>query len=74
MAITSRRASSRFILIPLICTNTANFRNGGPDTNERLQIRGLVEISDKPPEGGEPYYGITTAGKVEWHRLSTKSD
>lgn len=51
-----------------------NFRNGGPDTNERLQIRGLVEISDEPPEGRAPHYRITTAGKVEWQRLSTKSD
>lgn len=51
-----------------------NFRNGGPDTNERLQIRGLIEISDEPPEGSDPFYRITTAGKVEWQRLSTKSD
>jgi len=51
-----------------------NFRDGGPETNDRLQIRGLVEISYQPTEGREPYYRITAAGKVEWQRLSTKSD
>ena len=49
-----------------------NFRDGGPDTNERLQIRGLIEISDEPPEGRVPSYRITAAGKVEWQRLASK--
>jgi hypothetical protein len=49
-----------------------NFRNNGPDTNERLEIRGLIEKSVVPPEGRIAHYRITEAGKAECLRLTNK--
>lgn len=45
-----------------------NFHNSGPDTNDRLEVRGLIEKSDDPREGRMPHYRITLAGKAEWLR------
>lgn len=45
-----------------------NFLNGGPDTNERLEVRGLIEKSDEPRQGRMPHYRTTSAGKTEWLR------
>jgi hypothetical protein len=49
----------------------SNFYSGGPETNERLLIRGLIEISGRRGEGREPYYQITTAGRTEWRRVGS---
>lgn len=50
-----------------------NFLNSGPDTNERLEIRGLIEKSDVPRDGRMPHYRITEVGKAEWRRLTNNS-
>ncbi|WP_454619032.1 hypothetical protein [Bradyrhizobium cenepequi] len=50
-----------------------NFLNSGPDTNERLEIRGIIEKSDVPRDGRMPHYRITEAGKAEWLRLTNNS-
>jgi hypothetical protein len=46
-----------------------DFRGGGPDTNEKLEIRGLIEKTGQKSPQHEPYFGITEAGKGEWLRL-----
>jgi hypothetical protein len=43
---------------------------GGPDTNERLEIRGLIEVSGPHHKDRTPHYRITQTGKAEWVRLS----
>jgi hypothetical protein len=50
-----------------------NFLNSGPDTNERLEIRGLIEKSDVPRDGRMPHYRITEPGKAEWLRLTNNA-
>jgi hypothetical protein len=47
----------------------SHFYSGGPETNERLEIRGLIEISEAPQEGRMPFYRITAAGRAESLRL-----
>ncbi|MEH2503693.1 hypothetical protein V1290_002504 [Bradyrhizobium sp. AZCC 1578] len=44
----------------------ADFNSGGIETNERLEIRGLIEKSSPPRKGYMPFYRITVAGRAEW--------
>ena len=47
-----------------------DFYNGGPETNDRLEIRGLIEKSAPAPADRMPFCRITIAGKAEWLKQS----
>ncbi len=44
---------------------STNFYCGGPDTNDRLEVRGLIEKSAPAIKDRMPFYRITAAGRVE---------
>lgn len=51
----------------------SDFYSGGPATNEKLEARGLIEISAPKQNDRMPFYRITGAGKAEHLRLSSES-
>ncbi|MGM4885287.1 hypothetical protein AB8A20_07915 [Tardiphaga sp. 604_B6_N1_1] len=44
-------------------------KGAGPDTIDRLLIRGYIEVESERGEGKEPYYGVTVAGEEAWQQL-----
>jgi hypothetical protein len=45
-------------------------KGAGPDTIERLLIRGYIEVESERGEGKVPYYGVTVAGEEAWREAS----